>query len=181
MCATRSKRRPNNCNRPTPCRIRKQTVTKCSKTRGRKGTPQRDPTDPPRRRANQRRGRGAYAKDRPPIVGGVGRNTGHVRVRVKPDTTAQTLCGHVHGCTRPGSVVDTDESNSYPPILRPHAAVCHSRKEWARDDDGDGLREVQTNLSKACGPAGAPAGGLSVAFIRTILAATSPSTTLASI
>jgi hypothetical protein len=23
--------------------------------------------------------------------------------------------------------------------------VCHSKKEWARDDDGDGIREVHTN------------------------------------
>jgi transposase len=23
--------------------------------------------------------------------------------------------------------------------------VCHKRKEWARDDDGDGIREVHDN------------------------------------
>jgi transposase len=113
--------------------------------RGTKGRPHRDPADPPRRRANKRRGRGTYANDRPPIVGVAGRHTGQVRVRVKPDTKAKTLCGHVHRCTRPGAVLYTDESDSYAPVLRPHAAVCHSHKEWARDDDGDGLREVHTN------------------------------------
>jgi hypothetical protein len=66
-------------------------------------------------------------------------------VRVKRDTKAKTLCGHVHGYTRPGAVLYTDESDSYAPVQRPHAAVCHSRKEWARDDDGDGLREVHTH------------------------------------
>ncbi|MFO7639767.1 MAG: hypothetical protein R6X17_00410 [Candidatus Competibacteraceae bacterium] len=37
---------------------------------GEKGDPHRDPADPPRRRANQRRGRGTMANDRPPIQGG---------------------------------------------------------------------------------------------------------------
>jgi hypothetical protein len=110
-----------------------------------KGRPHRDPTDRPRRRANKRRGRGTQANDRPPIVGVVGRNTGQVRVRVKPDTQAKTLCGPVHSCTRLGSGLYTDESDSYAPILRPQAAVCHSRQEWTRDDDGDGIRKVHTN------------------------------------
>ncbi len=26
-----------------------------------------------------------------------------------------------------------------------HATVCHGRYDWARDDDGDGIREVHTN------------------------------------
>lgn len=113
--------------------------------RGKKGTPHLDPADPPRRRANKRRGRGTYEHDRPPIVGTVGRNTGQVRLRLKHNTTAATLCGHVHRFTRPGAVVYTDESDSYAALQRPHATVCHSHKEWARDDDGDGIREVHTN------------------------------------
>ena len=28
---------------------------------------------------------------------------------------------------------------------RGHATVCHAEKEWARDDDGDGIREVHDN------------------------------------
>jgi transposase len=28
---------------------------------------------------------------------------------------------------------------------RPHATVCHAEGEWARDDDGDGIREVHDN------------------------------------
>ena len=35
---------------------------------GKKGTPHRDPTDPPRRRANERKGHGTCANDRPPII-----------------------------------------------------------------------------------------------------------------
>ena len=59
--------------------------------RGKKGTPHTDPADPPRQRANNRRGRGTYANDRPPIVGTIGRQTGQVRLRVTQDTTGETL------------------------------------------------------------------------------------------
>lgn len=44
--------------------------------------------------------------------------------------------------------VHTDESSAYnkvAPSGRTRATVNHSRKEWARDDDGDGIREVHTN------------------------------------
>ena len=57
---------------------------------GKKGTPHTDPADPPRQRANNRRGRGTYANDRPPIVGTIGRQTGQVRLRVTQDTTVIT-------------------------------------------------------------------------------------------
>jgi hypothetical protein len=43
---------------------------------GKKGTPHRDPTDPPRRRANKREGHGPYANDRPPIISVISRETG---------------------------------------------------------------------------------------------------------
>jgi transposase-like protein len=35
---------------------------------GENSTPHRDPSDPPRRRANQRKGHGTYANDHPPII-----------------------------------------------------------------------------------------------------------------
>ena len=40
---------------------------------GEKGIPHRDPNDPPRRRANSRRGRGSWDNDRPAVVGVAGR------------------------------------------------------------------------------------------------------------
>src|SRR3954470_9824125 len=43
---------------------------------GEKGERHLDPEDPPRRRANKRRGHGSYYNDRPPIIGTVGRRTG---------------------------------------------------------------------------------------------------------
>jgi transposase-like protein len=48
------------------------------------------------------------------------------------------------------STVYTDEWAAYgrlPELGRGHATVCHApgRREWARDDDGDGVREVHNN------------------------------------
>lgn len=116
--------------------------------RGKKGEPHRDPHDPPRRRANKRRGRGTYANDRPPIVGTVGRQSGQVRIRVVMDTTRETLETHVHQFTQVGAQLYTDENQSYNHVLRPRATVCHTAHEWARDADGDGVREVHVNSTE---------------------------------
>ena len=110
--------------------------------RGKKGDKHLNPDDPPRCRANKRRGRGTYANDRPPIVGTVGRQSGQVRLRVVKDTTGKTLEAHVHQFTQLGSMLYTDENQSYNHVIRPRATVCHGDNEWARDDDGDGIREV---------------------------------------
>ena len=58
---------------------------------GEKGDPHCDPADPPRRRANQRRGRGTMANDRPPIQGVVGRASGEIRLTVCDDTRQATV------------------------------------------------------------------------------------------
>lgn len=116
--------------------------------RGKKGDEHFDPLAPPRRRGNKQRGRGTYANDRPPIVGTVGRETGQVRLRVALDTTHETLEAHVHRFTEAGAAVYTDELPSYNHILRCHATVAHGHKEWARDDDGDGIREVHCNTAE---------------------------------
>ncbi len=45
-------------------------------------------------------------------------------------------------------MVNTDEWRGYNglrEIGRHHATVCHADREWARDDDGDGVREVHCN------------------------------------
>jgi transposase len=121
---------------------------KCFRTRGKKSDEHFDPADPPRRRANKRRGRGTYANDRPPILGTVGRETGQVRLRVVTNTQGQTLREHVHQFTGVGTHVYTDEYDSYNHLERPHSTVAHSHTEWARDDDGDGIREVHTNTTE---------------------------------
>lgn len=113
--------------------------------RGKKGEPHLDPEDPPRIRANKRRGHGTYENDRPPIIGTIGRESGQVRLRVAHHTDRKTLEAHVHKYTSAKCKTYTDDWKAYNHILRPHATVCHSDGEWARDDDGDGIREVHTN------------------------------------
>ena len=47
--------------------------------------------------------------------------------------------------------VYTDEWQGYdrlPEIGRRRSAVCHGAGEWARDDDGDGVREVHVNTQE---------------------------------
>lgn len=118
---------------------------KCFRTRGKKGDYHPYSEDPPRCRANKQRGHGTYDNDRPPVVGTVGRQSGQVRLRVVHHTDAPTLEKHVHTFTQVGATVNTDEWQGYNHIIRPHVTVCHAKKEWARDDDGDGIREVHVN------------------------------------
>lgn len=115
---------------------------------GEKGTKHRDPDDPPRRRANKRPGKGTMANDRPPILGVVGRESGQIRLDVCDDTTQDTIQPEVEHKTEPTTTLYTDESNAYNRVAgtgRGHGTVCHSQGEWARDDDGDGIREVHCN------------------------------------
>ncbi|MCD6291439.1 MAG: transposase, partial [Anaerolineae bacterium] len=56
-----------------------------------------------------------------------------------------TLERHVYTFTLAESVVFTDEWDGYDHIIRIHATVAHGAKEWARDDDGDGVRDVHVN------------------------------------
>jgi transposase len=75
-------------------------------------------------------------------------------------------CLEVVSSTAPkrGAMIYTDELRGYVPIADElhlgHGAVRHSRtetkpREWARDDDGDGIREVHCN---SCEGAGATLG-----------------------
>lgn len=127
----------------------------CIRTRGKKGTPHPDVADPPRRRANKRRGRGTYANDRPPIVSIISRTTGEHRYWVAQTTTKEELHKLVCENVPDGSTVwfYTDELASYAEAHPHHGTVCHSAHEWARDDDGDGRREVHCNTCEGRGTA----------------------------
>jgi transposase len=118
--------------------------------RGKKGDPHPDPDDPPRRRANKRRGRGPYANDRPPGLGVGGRSSGEVRLRVVADTQSPTLCHQLERFTRPDAHLYTDEYQSYNALQRRRTTVCHGEHEWARDDDGDRHCEVHVNTAEGC-------------------------------
>ncbi len=120
---------------------------------GEKGILHPDPEDPPRRRANQARGHGTWDMDRPPILGIMGRESGRVQLIVKHNSARADLEPTVLDVTQPGCTINTDEWGAYNHLSeqqRRHVTVCHapSRREWARDDDGDGIREVHTNTSE---------------------------------
>ena len=105
-----------------PCGITRRKPMRCSRTRGKKGDKHGDPCDPPRRRANKRRGHGTYENDRPPIVGTVGRESGQCRLRVRQHTDGKTLQTHVHGYTKKDTTCYTDEWQGYNQInvVPPH-------------------------------------------------------------
>jgi len=116
--------------------------------RGKKGEKHSDPRDPPRHRANKQKGHGTYAKDRPPILGTIGRESGQVRLRVVKNTDGKTLKHHLAQFTRGQAIVNTDEWQGYNQIQRKRVTVNHGAHEWARDDDGDGIREVHINTTE---------------------------------
>jgi transposase len=116
--------------------------------REKKGEEHFDPADPPRCRANKQRGHGTYENDRPPVVGTVGRESGQVRLRVVHHTNQKTLEAHVERFTLANASCYTDEWLGYNHIIRQHSTVNHGEYEWARDDDGDGVREVHINTTE---------------------------------
>jgi len=119
--------------------------------RGKKGTPHTDPADPPRRRANKVRGHGSWDNDRPPVLGVVGRQSGQLYLYVAHHSTRAELEPQVLAHTQPGTAVYTDEWGAYNHLKenqRQHATVNHGAHEWARDDDGDGIREVHCNTDE---------------------------------
>jgi transposase len=130
--------------------------TNCIRTRGKKGDPHRDPADPPRRRANKVRGHGTYAADRPPIFSLIGRTTREVRYFVREHSDGATCQEVLKSSIPPGAAtLYTDEWGGYCAVQEQlklaHGSVKHGAKEWARDDDGDGVREVHCNSCEGAG------------------------------
>src|SRR5688572_3023039 len=107
---------------------------RCFRTRGKKGEAHKDKADPPRRRANKKRGQGTYATDRTPIVGTGGRRSGKCRLRACKSTNRKTLPRHVEQYTCDQATCNSDEWAGYNQVNRPPVVVSHSRREWARDD-----------------------------------------------
>lgn len=130
---------------------------------GKKSEPHRDPSDPPRRRANKRRGHGTYDNDRPPIFSVKGRSSGQVRYFVRHHSDSATCLEVVKAAVTPTArVLNTDEWQGYARVEQEfgigHATVKHGKagseqREWARDDDADGVREVHCNGCEGAGAA----------------------------
>ena len=94
---------------------------------GEKGAKHADPDDPPRRRANKRRGKGTMENDRPPVAGVGGRESGQIRLPVSHGTKQTTSQSPVESKTEPPTTLYTDESNAYKRVAgtgRGHSTVC---------------------------------------------------------
>ena len=82
--------------------------------------------------------------------GVVGRLSGQVRLRMLHHSSGAELRPLGEAASAPGSVFNTDEWRGYNWVAasgRQHKTVCHAPgiREWARDEDSDGVREVHVN------------------------------------
>jgi transposase len=78
----------------------------------------------------------------------VGRQSKGLHLEVWGSASRESAEGLLGQATDEGAMIYTDESTAYQWVAgsgRGHATVCHSAREWARDDDGDGVREVHNN------------------------------------
>lgn len=82
------------------------------------------------------------------MQGLVGRESRQIRLEVCPNTRQATVQPLIEAKCEADARLFTDESHAYNGVAasgRGHATVCHSKKEWARDDDDDGFCEVHCN------------------------------------
>jgi hypothetical protein len=86
----------------------------------------------------------------------VGRHSGEVRYFVREHSDAVTCREVVASSVAPAATtLYTDEWGGYwsveARLKLAHGTVKHGAKEWARDDDGDGQREVHCNGCEGAG------------------------------
>lgn len=82
------------------------------------------------------------------MVGVLGRAAGELRLRVVQRASREQLEPIIAATVGAGATVNTDQFRSYERLEglgHPHVTVDHGRGEYARDDDGDGVREVHVN------------------------------------
>ena len=137
----------------TPLLDKVTEVDEMYQNAGEKGVKHLDPNDPPRCRGNKTRGHGTWDSDRPPVIGVIGRESAYIQLEVKKNSTRKDLEPTVLNATQPGTTINTDEWGAYNHLdkaERIHVTVCHApgKRVWARDDDGDGIREVHVNTSE---------------------------------
>ena len=84
----------------------------------------------------------------------VSRETGEHRSWVGDQANTRTCSALIAANVPTGSTtLSTDEWQSYRGSHTAHATVRHGVHEWARDDDGDGRREVHCNTCEGAGAA----------------------------
>ena len=79
---------------------------------------------------------------------GLIRRGGQLVLRMLANVRQATIRPIIEATVAKGTRVHTDEYASYarlPAWGYRHATVCHGRGEYARDEDGDGSREIHVN------------------------------------
>ncbi len=74
-------------------------------------------------------------------------------MRVLSDVQQKTIKPIIAQVVAKGSLIYTDEYDIYarlPTWGYDHETVCHSKGEYARDDDADGFCEVHVNTMEGC-------------------------------
>jgi transposase-like protein len=100
-----------------------------------------------RRRLKAAPGRGTLEKDKPPVLGLIQRG-GQVVLRMLANVQQKTIQPVIGATVAQGARVHTDEYKVYarlPAWGYRHKTVCHSRGEYARDENGDGFCEIHVN------------------------------------
>jgi transposase-like protein len=93
------------------------------------------------------RGRGTLEKEKPPIFGMIQRG-GQVVMRMLANVQQKTIRPILEAAIARGTMIYTDEYDIYcrlPDWGYEHQTVCHSKGEYARDEDGDGFHEIHVN------------------------------------
>ena len=91
-------------------------------------------------------------KEKPPIFGMIERG-GQLVLNVLDNVKQKTIEPIIKSVVSSGTLIHTDEYDIYarlPEWGYRHKTVCHSKGEYARDEDGDGFCEVHVNTMEGC-------------------------------
>lgn len=76
---------------------------------------------------------------------------GQLVIRLLSNVKQKTIKPIIEQIVKPGTLIYTDEYNIYSRLTEwgfEHKTVCHSKGEYARDEDGDGFCEVHVNTQE---------------------------------
>lgn len=94
-----------------------------------------------------RRGRGTLQTEKPPVLGLLQRG-GRVIIEMLTNVQQKTIQPLFERWVKPNTIINTDEYVIYDRLEAwgySRRSVNHNSGEFARDDDGDGIREVHVN------------------------------------
>ena len=103
--------------------------------------------EPRVRRLKGARGRGIAQNDKVPIVGIIQRGGGLI-IEMFPNVQQKTIKPFITENIEKNTLIYTDEYTIYNRLVEwgyKHKTVCHSKGEYAIDEDGDGFHEVHSN------------------------------------